>query len=65
MKTKPELKPCPFCGSKSITVYIYKGSLLPLFSAECEECGCLLSGFDTKENAIKAWNRRKQDENTN
>lgn len=56
-----DLKPCPFCGSKAI--FETHGEKLPNFgiAVRCSnilECGCRFEFFDTKEWAIKTWNRR-------
>lgn len=60
-----ELKPCPFCGGEAFIRVIpphkhflvnmpdYKGGAF----VECVNCSCGIAE-DTKEEAIKAWNRR-------
>ena len=53
----PELKSCPFCGGKA-NAFIC-GSI---FGVECESCGTSSDGFDTKQEAVEAWNRRADDE---
>lgn len=51
-----ELKPCPFCGSKNVIMKRYHG----LFGVECDSCYRPSWGYwKTKEQAIKAWNRRQ------
>ena len=56
----PELKPCPFCGSKSITVEM---DSMYGDKVRCENCG---AGIDTKAtrfpSAITLWNRRADNE---
>lgn len=65
-----ELKPCPFCGCKAIITEIpphkhefatfmpdYEGSA----TVECCLCGAALIKT-TKDEAIKAWNRRANNE---
>lgn len=55
-----KLKPCPFCGGKPV---IYKSMLDRTVLVMCSECGATLpSGFSEK-TAIKAWNRRANDDN--
>lgn len=58
-----KLKACPFCGSKWTqarymnnpfdTNHVYGG-----YRAECTDCACLTKAYKTKEEAIKAWNKR-------
>ena len=55
----PEMKPCPFCGSKIIVIK----SPIGVIFFKCAESGCIVS-FDTMkynkhpEKAIEAFNRR-------
>ena len=49
---KKELKPCPFCGGEAEIVGY------TIFWATCKECTAETKDFDTKEEAIEAWNRR-------
>ena len=58
-----ELKPCPFCGSEA--VYSTEQSDAP-FSTICHFVTCsnnclegLYASGDTKEDTIKAWNKRR------
>ena len=68
--TKDELKPCPFCGGKAV---IEKDKDYRLYYPRCssgarrdydrEKIGVCIGnqgwwGFDTREEAIKAWNKR-------
>ena len=50
-----ELKPCPFCGGKA-EISLYLGN----YGVACCECpGAVINcRYQTKEEAIKAWNRR-------
>lgn len=54
---KPNLKPCPFCGSENATQY---GATA--FYVHCNNCGCATALFPHKEDAIAAWNRRPEDD---
>ena len=72
------LKPCPFCGSDvAITItplwdggHGYQGCFE--YSVSCKNCGCrvsdstcdsvYLSEQEAIEKVVKAWNRRKEDE---
>lgn len=53
-----QLKLCPFCGGKAEIIetifYDYK--------VACEECGASIPHCDSEEMAIKAWNRRKDEQ---
>ena len=42
-----KLKKCPFCGGEA-----------EIFWVICKECTAETKDFDTKEEAIEAWNRR-------
>lgn len=54
-----ELKPCPFCGGKP-----FISAKLPYFGEEptlavvCEQCNASSKHKTDKEEAIKLWNRR-------
>lgn len=52
-----KLKPCPFCGGKSI--HIWRTST-PLVS--CNDCLANTACALTEEEAVKYWNRRANDE---
>ena len=63
-----ELKPCPFCGGKAELILCDNGSVpqircsgcLALMGWDCKSVSSLRGqlNFDTKEDAISAWNRR-------
>ena len=53
-----ELKPCPFCGSTNIDCSNYSGSYNKAWFVQCDECCAMFPMFDTKEEAIEAWNTR-------
>lgn len=58
------LKPCPFCGSKQVEVRQIKDG----WSIGCATTNCLCQWwftrqFTDKEQAIKAWNRRADNDN--
>ena len=60
-----KLKPCPFCGSKAITLTsVYSD----LHQVGCSNLSCKVLpqtwDYDTLEEAIEAWNRRYTDEQT-
>lgn len=58
-----ELKPCPFCGGKPrVQEHRYVG-YASTFGVVCLDCCCETRPFfDTEEEAIKAWNRRVENE---
>lgn len=61
-----DLKPCPFCGGEAEAVYAPND--INRWGVQCKSCGCTVEveewkGVeDTRGNAIKAWNRRAEDE---
>ena len=59
-----ELKPCPFCGSNKVNVYEYKyHGLTDSFGVKCFNCKTeSYQFFDSKNEAIEAWNRRAKNE---
>lgn len=61
----PELKPCPFCGGKDISVSKFDPMGILTYVASCQECFGQTGFCRTPEAAIKAWNRRSEDEQTN
>ena len=62
-----KLKPCPFCGGEAEMFdhfRIAKCKTYRYFRVGCKECDLRFPKFAaTKENAIKAWNRRVEDGN--
>lgn len=63
--SKPNLKPCPFCGCEDIA--ISSGSVFVpdkhWYRCVCMECGAGSDSFGEKEAAIAAWNRRPETPN--
>lgn len=53
-------KPCPFCGGKPTEVRRFYD--LDIFFVHCPDCNVLSDTFKTKDDAIRAWNRRVHDE---
>jgi len=55
-------KTCPFCGSDSIEVYKHYGEGAGIryggYFPECTVCGCRLNYYESREEALKAWNKR-------
>ena len=62
VKQIAENEPCPFCGSDSVEVYTHYGESAGIqyggYYPECTVCGCRLNYYDSREEALKAWNRR-------
>lgn len=58
-----DLKPCPFCGGEADcnNNAVMQGGKLK-WATECLGCGVITDCFDTKQEAIEAWNRRADDE---
>ena len=67
-----ELKPCPFCGGEANIIKnehprLHRPIKNGLYHVECCECNVMIGydtdyggQFDTKEEAIKAWNKRTE-----
>lgn len=55
-----KLRRCPFCGGKMTIIAAdkRKQDVVQLYHPICTECDCMLSFFDTLEEAIEACNRR-------
>lgn len=56
-----ELKPCPFCGSKNVSMYTYSG-VMEYYYIECKDCYCGTGHEELEEYAVEAWNRRVENE---
>ena len=58
--TDTDLLPCPFCGGTASTwMGIDKYNNKCVWGVDCDICDCSLTGpYDTKDEAIEAWNRR-------
>lgn len=54
-----KLKPCPFCGSTSL--YVPENPEFDCY-IRCENCECRTDRFMNIDSAIKAWNRRANDD---
>ena len=56
-----ELKPCPFCGCKSIDIIRIKDSFWDTgetYHVKCANCNVETQTYFRKIDAIEAWNRR-------
>lgn len=57
-----KLKPCPFCGWKSILILENENEYLYYrYFSQCQKCGAGARRGHTKKEAIEAWNRRVQE----
>lgn len=58
LEAEEELLPCPFCGGEA------ESQSIPSFRnshfVRCKICLSSVRGYDTKDNAIAAWNRRSR-----
>lgn len=63
MCKEKELKPCPFCGCNIIkrkAEHTLLGNIY--WSLLCKDCHCGTPGYIKFDDAVKAWNRRVNDE---
>ena len=58
MKAQINLKPCPFCGGKSVEMV--KGLIAGVTILSCRKCKAVTSfqGKEEASQAVEAWNRR-------
>jgi len=56
-----KLKPCPFCGSKNIGIQHMDKNDARIYQVYCIPCWANRGWFDTEEDAIAWWNKRKED----
>ena len=52
---RDKIKPCPFCGSKSVTI---RSVPICLFLATCEKCGASSAVSSSRGEALELWNKR-------
>lgn len=58
-----ELKPCPFCGGECVCITYYLYGKITGSSISCKKCHIEQgTPYKSKQSAIKAWNRRVNDE---
>lgn len=58
-----ELKPCPFCGGEAkIVTYRNEYSRINPTLVGCSVCKTQTALYDKRKEAIKAWNRRADNE---
>ena len=56
--TMTELRKCPFCGGEAKIYRRQLNWLLDDYKVECCSCCCSTDIYDTKQEAIEAWNKR-------
>lgn len=55
------LDTCPFCNEKACLGYIIFEDNDVWYNPQCSECSCGWNqNYETKEEAIKAWNKRNE-----
>lgn len=63
-----ELKPCPFCGGSAFTSLEHYPSgekAWHIYHMNYEKCfidDCITGDYETEEEAVKAWNRRDEND---
>lgn len=56
-----ELEPCPKCGGKAEFVKLFESNWYNGF-VKCTECQFEDRVYTSKQNAVKAWNRKANNE---
>ena len=61
--TKPDAKPCPFCGGEgnihlALPSKRVKDKSFTVHAMNCRDCGALGPWGNNKTEAIEAWNER-------
>jgi len=55
-----ELKCCPFCKGVSWLAHVEFKDGSTWFNIQCSKCNAgWMENYETKEEAVKAWNKRK------
>lgn len=64
-----KVKACPFCGRKATVIYVGSSGTTSFYKVTCQTSRCYghqytygASPFTSKEEAVRAWNRRKGEE---
>lgn len=59
--SKEKLEPCPFCGSKNLSIRVDDNNYKIPYFVNCDDCnteGPQVYGNEEKFDPIKAWNTR-------
>ncbi|MGN1479681.1 MAG: Lar family restriction alleviation protein [Acutalibacteraceae bacterium] len=56
-----EIKPC-LCGGTGELIKLFPKNRYDCF-VRCDRCGYETKAYTSKQNAVKAWNRRAENEN--
>ena len=56
MTNEKQLKHCPFCAGTATA----SETVGHRWSVECDECPCFMGHYNSEEEAIDAWNTRKE-----
>ena len=63
MTEEPELKPCPFCpDGQGRLGYVSFDCAPDMYRVDCCSCGGCVELYDTRGDAIAAWNQRAEPE---
>lgn len=57
------LKPCPFCGGQASVQMMFHSMLSNEYFVKCKKCGAETERYyKGRYGAVKAWNRRYEEE---
>ena len=59
---KETLKPCPFCGSNKVQLYVCPNEVKTAYVVQCIDCGASSAYMHSRKDAIEMWNRRNENE---
>jgi Lar family restriction alleviation protein len=62
VQTMSELKPCPFCGGEMFTENVWQNADGVYWQVQCPYCGAMTDWDYGMDRAIKAWNRRAEND---
>ena len=56
-----ELKPCPFCGSNEVELFVDVQADMNFYREKCMDCGCTIYNKPDADSAELQWNSRATD----